>query len=56
MSEPNGCVIQGDKLIITLNLNSKTESKSGKSFMLATSNGFKNIGEISVSYNVIRKK
>jgi len=47
--------IEGDKLIITLDLNSKTPSKSGKSIMLATSNGFKNFGDISVSYNVIRK-
>ncbi len=50
------CKIEGDKLIITLDLNSKQLSKSGKSYMLATSNGFKNIGDISVSYNVIRKK
>ena len=50
------CKIEGSKLIIDLDLNSKTESKSGKSYMLATSNGFKNIGDISVSYNVIRKK
>lgn len=55
MSE-NGCKIEGDKLIITLNLKSQELSKSRKSFMLATSNGFKNIGDISVSYNVIRKK
>ena len=48
--------IEGDKLIITLDLNSKELSKSGKTIMLATSNGFQWEGEIGVSYNIVKKK
>ncbi len=50
------CTIEGDKLIITLNLNSKEITKSGKSCMLASSGGFQYEGDIGVSFNVIRRK
>lgn len=50
--------IEGNQLIIDLNLESTEPSKSGKSYLLATSNGFKhdNASGIDVSFNVIKKK
>lgn len=53
--------VKGNEVIITFNPNSQEVSKSGKSFMLASSVGFSNVpdgdgGEIGVSYNIIRKK
>ena len=48
--------LEGNKLIIDLKLDSKELSKSGKTIMLATSNGFQWEGDIGVSYNVVRKK
>uniref|UniRef100_A0A6M3LU51 Uncharacterized protein n=1 Tax=viral metagenome TaxID=1070528 RepID=A0A6M3LU51_9ZZZZ len=52
--------IEGNRLIIDLDINSKTKSKSGKTYLLATSNGFQD-GElqdgtkIGISYNITRK-
>jgi len=46
--------IDGNKLIIEFDLNSKQLSKSGKSYMLGTSGGFKQVGDIKVSYNIIK--
>jgi len=47
--------IEGDKLIIPLNLNSTEKSKSGKSILLASSHGFQQSGDINVSFNVTKK-
>lgn len=48
--------LEGNKLIIELDLESKNLSKSGKTFMLATSNGFMWEEGIGISYNIVRKK
>lgn len=48
--------LEANKLIITLDLDSKELSKSGKTIMLATSNGFKWEGDIGISYNIVKKK
>ena len=48
--------LEGNKLIIELNMESKELSKSGKTIMLATSNGFQWVGEIGISYNIVKKK
>jgi hypothetical protein len=48
--------IEGNQLIITLDLSSKQISKTGKSYLLASSGGFQYEGDIGVSFNVIRKK
>ena len=48
--------LEGNKLIIELNLDSKELSKSGKTIMLATSNGFQWEEDIGISYNIVRKK
>jgi len=52
--------IDGNKLIIDFDPNSKTLSKSGKTYVLATSNGFSTEKladgtEIMVSYNICKK-
>ena len=47
--------LKGNKLIIDLDLESKKESKSGKSIMLATSKGFQWEGDIGISYNIVRR-
>lgn len=46
--------IEGNKLIIEFDPDSRKLSKSEKSYMLGTSGGFKQIGDIKVSYNIIR--
>lgn len=48
--------IDGNKLIIEFDPDSKQLSKSGKSFMLGTSGGFKQIEgtDFKVSYNIIK--
>jgi len=46
--------IEGNKVIIEFDPDSKQMSKSGKSYMLGTSGGFKQIGDIKVSYNIIK--
>lgn len=48
--------IEGNRLIIEFDPDCKEVSKTGKSFMLATSNGFQYKGDIGVSFNVIRKR
>ena len=48
--------LEGNKLIIELNMGSKELSKSGKTIMLATSNGFQCEGDIGISYNIVKKK
>lgn len=52
----NNFKIEGNQVIITFDPNSKEPTKSGKSYMLATSNGFQYEGDIGVSFNVIRRK
>lgn len=52
--------VNGNKIIIEFNPNSTQPSKSGKTTVLATSNGFVWIededgGRIGINYNVIRK-
>lgn len=51
-----GHKIEGNKLIIDLDLNSTTKSKSGKTIMLATSNGFVWVDGIGISYNICKKE
>ena len=48
--------IVGNKLIIEAQLSSGTRSKSGKSFLIASTNGFVRVADsdISVSLNVIK--
>lgn len=48
--------IEGNKLIIDLDLDSKQPTSSGKTIMLATSSGFQWVGDIGISYNIVRKK
>ena len=47
--------IEGDKLIVDLKLDSTERSKSGKTVMLATSNGFVWDNGIGISYNIVRR-
>lgn len=47
--------IEGNKVIIEFNPDSKERSKSGKSILLASSKGFIQVGDIKVSYNIIRE-
>ena len=52
--------IEGNRLIIDLDINSKTKSKTGKTYLLATSNGFQDRElqdgtKIGISYNITRK-
>ncbi|MCD6143627.1 hypothetical protein, partial [Thermococcus sp.] len=56
-----GFTIEGNKVIIEFNPNSTQLSKSGKTYMLASSGGFVwvedgNGGMIGVSYNIVRKR
>jgi len=48
--------LENNKLIIELDPESKTLSKSGKNYLLASSNGFVWEGDIGISYNIIKKK
>lgn len=48
--------LEGNKLTIELDMNSKTLSKTGKTIMLATSGGFVWEGDIGISYNIVKKK
>ena len=52
--------IEGNNIIIELDLNSKKLSSTGKTILLATSNGYQNATlkdgtEIGISYNVTKK-
>ena len=53
--------IEGNKVIITFDPESKTLSQSRKTFMLGSSGGFQWVedgkgGMIGVSYNIVRRK
>ena len=48
--------LEGNKLTIELDLDSKQVSKSGKTLILATSGGFQWEDDIGISYNIIRRK
>ncbi len=48
--------VKGNQIIITFDPHSKEESKSRKSFILASSGGFQYEGDIGISYNITRKK
>lgn len=48
--------IEGNKIIIDFNPDSKTPSNSGKTLILASSNGFIWFGDIGINYNVIKKR
>ena len=48
--------LKGNKLIIELDLDSKVESSSGKTLMLASSAGFQWEGDIGISFNICKKK
>ena len=48
--------IEGNKLVIELDLESTTLSKIGNTIMLATSHGFKWEGDIGISYNLVKKR
>ena len=47
--------IEGNKLIVEMNLDSTERSKSGKTVMLATSNGFVWDNGIGISYNIVKR-
>ena len=48
--------LEGNKLIIELDMESETLSSSGKNIMLATSKGFIWEGDIGISYNIVKRK
>ena len=50
-----GHKLEGNKLTIDLDLQSTRKSKSGKTIMLASSNGFVWDGEIGISYNIVKR-
>ena len=51
-----GFVIEGNKVIIEFDPASTQLSKSGKSYMLASSGGFVWKDGIGVSFNIVRRK
>ena len=51
-----GHKLEGNKLIIELDLESKELSKSGKTIMVVTSGGFQWEGDLGISYNIVKKK
>jgi hypothetical protein len=51
-----GHKIDGNKLIIEFDPNSKQVSKSGKTIILASSGGFVWEAGIGISYNIVKKK
>lgn len=48
--------IEGNELIIKFDPDSKELSTTGKSFILATSNGYQYKGEIGISFNIIKRR
>jgi len=48
--------LEGNKLVIELDLEGKELSKSGKNYLLASSHGFVWEGDIGISYNIVKKK
>lgn len=51
-----GYKIEGNKVIIEFDPNSKELSRSGKTFMLASSGGFQWESEIGISYNIVKRR
>jgi len=47
--------LEGNKLVVEFDPNSKQMSKTGKSILLASSNGFIWDGNVGISYNIIKK-
>lgn len=47
--------IKGNKLIVDLNLKSTERSKSGKTVMIATSNGFQWDNDLGISFNIVKR-
>jgi hypothetical protein len=48
--------IEGNKLTVEFDPENKTLSKSGKTYMLASSGGFVWFNGVGVSYNIVKKK
>ena len=48
--------IEGNKLIVELDLDSQTLTSTGKTIMLASSKGWVWEGDIGISYNIVRRK
>lgn len=48
--------IKGNQVVITFDPDSKEPSKTGKTFILASSGGFQYEGDIGVSYNITKKR
>ncbi len=48
--------VKGNQVIIHFDPDSKEISSTGKSYILASSGGFQQHGDISVSYNITKKK
>jgi hypothetical protein len=51
-----GHKVEGNKVIIDFNPDSRQESKTGKTFLLASSGGFVWVGDVGISYNIVKKK
>ena len=47
--------LEGNKLVVEFDPNSRQMSKTGKSILLASSNGFIWDGNVGISYNIIKK-
>ena len=47
--------LEGNKLIVELDLKSTTPTKTGNTIMLASSRGWIWEGDIGISYNIVRK-
>jgi len=48
--------IKGNKVTIDFDPKSTTPSASGKTIVLGTSHGFQWIGDIGVSFNIVKKQ
>jgi hypothetical protein len=48
--------IEGNKVVIEFDPEAKTLSKSGKTYMLASSGGFIWDGDLGISYNIVKRK
>jgi len=48
--------IEGNKLTVEFDPDSKTLSKSGKTYMLASSGGFVWNGDVGISFNIVKRK
>ena len=58
MAEPIQIVVNGDEVTITAKLGAGTPSSTGKSILVATTNGFVPVtgSDIKVSLNIIKPK